>query len=220
MPMNQIRVLLVDREPLHRSGLSALLRSEVDLEVVGEGESVHAARALASRMQPDVVLASVSTPTRRTLECVRELTSLGDGRVVRVVLLVETLGDAALGAAGIPACAVMSRSIDATQLLAAIRLIAAGYVPLDGRLAARFAGVLDRLESCSRGTSRVGTLTGREREVLELIAQGLSNNEIAETLSVAESTVKTHVRCVLSKLRLRDRVQAAAFAYQSGLAPV
>lgn len=215
--MTPIRVFLYDPEPLRRGGLSALLAREPDIEVVGEADSAPAVQTLAARAEPDVIIATRSQPAADTVRLVRKLTSTG-GRDVHVVLLVDSLGEQALCAASVAGCAVMSKTISPTELTAAVRLVGAGYVPIDKHLATRFSSVLNQLVTRSNENERLCRLTRREREVFELIAQGLSNVEIADALVVAQSTVKTHVRCILKKLRLRDRVQAVAFAHQAGLA--
>lgn len=221
-----IHTLVYSRERLQRSGLSALLSREPDIEVVAETGSTRSIRRLSSQVKADVVVASEPL-TAATVEFARAVASRDEARPTPVVLLTDVAGDAAAGTGAIPGCAVLSGSIDPLQLVAAVRLVAAGYLPLDARLVSRFASFLKLPSAPGReegGESTedacLGRLTSREGDVLVLVAHGLSNCEIAQALSVAESTVKTHVRGILQKLDLRDRVQVAVFAYRSGLVAV
>jgi DNA-binding NarL/FixJ family response regulator len=198
--------------------MCALLRQEADLDVVGEAGSTEAALRLARRSRPSIVLARLPV-NPKTLDWVRDLTTSIEPSDIRVVMICDRLGQAAPNILSVPGCSVLARSIDAIQLIAAIRLVAVGYFPIDASLVGRLAGVLDQFFRIQETVSAT-RLTETECAVLALLACGCSNREAARALAVAESTIKTHVRRMLSKLGLRDRLQLVVFAYQTGLVPV
>ncbi len=209
-----IRVLIADDEELVRDGLRMILRNEADLEVVGEARDGEEALALAKRLRPDVVLMDIRMPRMDGLEATRRLRASDGSRVV--VLTTFDLDEHVFRALRAGASGFLLKDTPAAHLITAIRVAAAGEALLapsvTRRLIEAFVG---RPEVSVRG--RLDELTTREEEVLRLIARGLSNAEIAAELTVGEATVKTHVARVLSKLGVRDRVQAVVAAYETGL---
>lgn len=209
-----IRVLLVDDQAMIRSGLRLILEAEGDIEVVAEaGDGVEAVR-LARREGPDVILMDVRMPVMDGIAATREITSTNDIKVI--VLTTFDVDDYVYGALRAGASGFLLKDAEGDQLVDAIRIVSAGNAliapSVTRRLISEFA---QRPEAQTvRGLDE---LTAREIEVLGLVARGLSNAEIAEALFVSETTVKTHVSHVLTKLGLRDRVQAVVAAYESGL---
>jgi DNA-binding NarL/FixJ family response regulator len=213
-----VRVLLVDDDDLMRAGLSAVLSSDETIEVVGEVGLGRQALPRTRELRPDVVLMDVRMPDLDGISATREVLSASPE--VRVVMLTTFEDDEYLfGALSAGASGFLLKRSTTEDLISAIHTVAAG----DSLLApAVTRTVIDRAAgqgTFDRGASaKLEHLTRREREVLELVATGRSNAEIAEALVIEESTVKTHVTHVLQKLGLRDRVQAVIFAYESGLA--
>jgi DNA-binding NarL/FixJ family response regulator len=212
-----VRVLLVDDDDLMRAGLRAVLSSDETVEVVGEASDGHVGVERARALQPNVVLMDVRMPDLDGIAATSEV--VGTSPEVKVVILTTfEQDDYIFGALNAGASGFLLKRSSPEQLLAAIHTVAAGDSLLSPsvtrtvieRMAGQPAPDIDSSE-------RLEQLTPREREVLELIARGLSNAEIAASLVVEESTVKTHVKRILMKLRLRDRVQAVIFAYESGL---
>jgi len=209
-----IRVLLVDDEELVRTGLRMILDAEPDLTVVGDAADGIDALARLRELSPDVVLMDIRMPRMDGLEATRRMVAQSDAKVV--VLTTFDLDEHVYAALAAGASGFLLKDAPATQLVHAIRVAAGGDALLapsvTRRLIERFNG--------DRATARPqlpADLTPRETEVLTLLAEGLSNAEIAERLFVGEATVKTHVARVLTKLGVRDRVQAVVLAYRSGL---
>ena len=212
-----IRVLIVDDDDLMRAGLRAVLSSDDAIEVAGEAADGAAAVKAAGQLLPDVVLMDVRMPGLDGISATRELLALSPS--VRVVILTTfeedeyVFGGLRAGASGF-----LLKRTRPEELIEAVHTIAAGESLLSPSVTRR---VIDRMASQvgpELGAARgLDELTPREREVLELIARGLSNGEIAETLTVEETTVKTHVKRILRKLGLRDRVQAVIYGYESGI---
>ena len=210
-----IQVLIADDQAMVRSGLRLILETEDDIEVVAEAENGEEAVRLSRRERPDVVLMDVRMPVMDGLEATRQITSqVEETRVI--VLTTFDLDDYVYGALRAGASGFLLKDAEADQLVDAIRVIASGDAiiapSITKRLISEFAG-----RPQSRPVTGLEELTDREVEVLRLVARGLSNAEIAEELFVSETTVKTHVSHVLTKLQLRDRVQAVVAAYESGL---
>jgi DNA-binding NarL/FixJ family response regulator len=212
-----VRVLLVDDDDLMRAGLTAVLSSDETIDVVGEAPDGRAAVERAIELRPDVVLMDVRMPGLDGIAATRELLAVSpDVRVV--VLTTFEQDDYIFGALSAGASGFLLKRTRPEELIAAIHTVAAGDSLLSPSVTRT---VIQRLAGQpapdTRAEARLDELTARERDVLELIARGLSNGEIAATLVIEESTVKTHVRHILRKLRLRDRVQAVIFGYESGL---
>jgi DNA-binding NarL/FixJ family response regulator len=212
-----VRVLLVDDDDLMRVGLRGVLSSDETLEVVGEAADGRAAIEQTRRLAPDVVLMDVRMPDLDGISATREI--LAVSTKVRIVMLTTfEEDDYILGALRAGASGFLLKRTRPEQLIAAIHTIAAGDSLLSPSVTRT---VIDRLAQSptpdASARKRLDELTPRERQVLELVAGGLSNSEIAAELVVEESTVKTHVKRILGKLHLRDRVQAVIFAYESGL---
>jgi DNA-binding NarL/FixJ family response regulator len=212
------RVLVVDDEALLRTAFSSLIDAEDDLEVVGEAVDGSDAVEQASRLSPDVVVMDVRMPVMDGIEATRQITSFETAKPARVLILTTfDLDEYVFEAlrAGASGFALKSRPLE--ELLSAIRVIAAGEALLapsvTRRLIARFA---DRVAP-ARAPRELDSLTEREREVLALVARGLSNAELAEALHVSVPTAKTHVSRVLAKLGARDRTQLVVIAYESGV---
>ncbi len=263
-----IRVLVVDDQVMVREGFSVLLNAMPDIEVVGEAVNGREAVRQVAALRPDVVLMDIRMPRMDGVEATRQITGPGrDGPAKVLVLTTFDLDEYVVEALRAGASGFLLKDAPATELVQAIRVVAAGEAMLapsitrrlldkyaDQALRAGASGFLlkdasarqlaDGVRIVAAGEallaptvtrrlitefakraesprmaplSRVGELTERETEVLVLIAQGLSNAEIAADLFVSETTVKTHVGHVLTKLGLRDRVQAAVYAYESGL---
>jgi DNA-binding NarL/FixJ family response regulator len=212
-----IRVLLVDDDDLMRAGLNAVLSSDETIEVVGEVGQGRQALPRTRELRPDVVLMDVRMPDLDGIAATREVLSASPD--VRVVILTTFEDDEYIfGALSAGASGFLLKRASPEELIAAIHTVAAG----DSLLApAVTRTVIDRAAgqpTVDEGARRrLDHLTPRELEVLELVARGNSNGEIAAVLVIEESTVKTHVKHVLAKLGLRDRVQAVIFAYESGL---
>jgi DNA-binding NarL/FixJ family response regulator len=215
-----ISVLVVDDQALLRTAFSSLIQAEDDLDVVGEAADGRQAVELAASLAPDVVLMDVRMPVMDGIEATRQITS-GPGAGAPRVLILTTfdLDEYVFEAlrAGASGFALKSRPLE--ELLSAIRTVAAGEALLapsvTRRLIAHFTAGARVPSRAPRGLDE---LTEREREVLCLVAQGLSNAELAEKLRVSLPTAKTHVSRILTKLDARDRTQLVILAYQSGIA--
>ncbi|QGN48894.1 response regulator [Micromonospora sp. WMMD558] len=213
-----VRILIADDQPLLRTGFRMVLGAEEDFDVVAEaGDGVEAVE-LSRRLLPDVVLMDVRMPR---LDGVSATRAIVESRLPVRVLVLTTfdLDEYVVGALRAGARGFLAKDVPAADLVSAIRAVAAGDAVVAprilGRLLDRFAGLLP--DPAAAPPRVLDTLTDREREVLVQVARGLSNAEIARALSVSETTVKTHVGHVLTKLGLRDRVQAVVLAYESGL---
>jgi DNA-binding NarL/FixJ family response regulator len=211
-----IRVVIVDDQSLVRAGFRMVLSSQQDMAVVGEaGDGAEALRLLA-HTPADVVVMDIRMPVMDGVEATRRLCVAESGPRVLVLTTFDTDEDA-FAALQAGASGFLLKNVPPEELLAAIRVVASGesvVAPrVTRRLLDRFAGQL----APPQADRRLPALTEREREVLLLVAQGMSNAEIAEKLYVAEATVKTHVGRILTKLDLRDRVQAVVLAYETGL---
>jgi DNA-binding NarL/FixJ family response regulator len=212
-----VRVLIVDDDDLMRAGLRAVLASDDTIEVAGEASDGREAAPLARSLRPDVVLMDVRMPDVDGISATEEV--LATSPETRVVILTTfELDDYVFGALRAGASGFLLKRTRPEELVAAIHTVAAGDSLLSPSVTRT---VIDRMADQpppdKRAHERLDELTPREREVLQLIARGLSNGEIASELVVEESTVKTHVKRILMKLHARDRVQAVIFAYESGL---
>jgi DNA-binding NarL/FixJ family response regulator len=214
-----IRVLVADDQTLVRAGFRVLVESAPDLEVVGEaGDGVEAVE-LARRELPDVVLMDIRMPRMDGLEATRRIVALDRAEGIHVLVLTTfDLDEYVYAALRAGASGFLLKDTPPADLLAAIRVVAAGDALLapgvTRRLIAEFAR---RPEPSAVTPAALAALTDREREVLALVARGLSNAEIAELLVVSGATAKTHVSRVLTKLHARDRAQLVMLAYETGL---
>lgn len=214
-----ITVLIADDQAMVRHGFGALLAAQPDISVVGDAPDGKVAVAEVKRLRPDVVLMDVRMPEMNGLDAAREILSANLQPPVRVLMLTTfDIDDYVYEALSIGASGFMLKDAPAEELVRAVRVVADGQALLAPTVTRRLiADVTKRRATTRVKPTALGSLTPREREVLELIAKGLSNTEIATTLFVAEQTVKTHVGKVLAKLDLRDRAQAVVLAYESGL---
>lgn len=214
-----INVLIADDQAMVRQGFGALLAAQPDISVVGDAPDGKVAVAEVKRLRPDVVLMDVRMPEMNGLDAAREILSANLQPPVRVLMLTTfDIDDYVYEALSIGASGFMLKDAPAEELVRAVRVVADGQALLAPTVTRRLiADVTKRRATTRVKPTALGSLTPREREVLELIAKGLSNTEIATTLFVAEQTVKTHVGKVLAKLDLRDRAQAVVLAYESGL---
>ncbi|WP_042396473.1 response regulator [Streptacidiphilus carbonis] len=225
-----IRVMLVDDQELLRTGFRMVLQSQQDIEIVAEaGDGVQALEILAGT-EVDVILMDVRMPRMDGVEATRRICAQqdaaaagdpGSGTGPRVLILTTfDLDEYAFAALKAGASGFLLKDVPPTELVAAIRAVRGGDAVVapttTRRMIDRFATVLPS-SMPPADTPELARLTEREREVLLLIAQGLSNGEIAARLSLSEATVKTHVGRILTKLQLRDRVQAVVLAYETGL---
>jgi DNA-binding NarL/FixJ family response regulator len=213
-----VRVLIVDDDALMRAGLRGVLASDPAIEVVGEASDGRDAVYRTRLQRPDVVLMDIRMPDLDGIAATREL--LAAFPQVRVVIVTTfEQDDYIFGALRAGASGFLLKRSRPEELVGAIRTVAAGDSLLSPSVTSR---VIERMAQQPApdvsADARLDELTPREREVLTLVARGLSNSEIASELVVEESTVKTHVRRILAKLGARDRVQAVIFAYESGLA--
>jgi DNA-binding NarL/FixJ family response regulator len=212
-----VRVLIVDDDDLMRAGLKSVLASDESVHVVGEIGDGRAAVQSTREHRPDVVLMDIRMPGLDGIAATREV--LAASPDVKVVMLTTFEDDDYIfGALSAGASGFLLKRTRPEELIAAIHTIAAGDSLLSPSVTRR---VIDRMAGDPQvpvaPNRRLNSLTPREREVLELVARGLSNGEIARDLFVEESTVKSHVKRILMKLGLRDRVQAVIFAYESGV---
>jgi DNA-binding NarL/FixJ family response regulator len=215
-----IRVLLVDDQALVRTGFRMIINTEPDLEVVGEAEDGRQAITQTHRLQPDVVLMDVRMPELDGVQATRQLAGPGVPHPTKVIILTTfDLDEYVVEALRAGASGFLLKDASATTLVEAIRVVARGEALLaptvTRRLLDRFAPRLPAVDPLV--THNLTTLTERELEILKLIARGLSNQEIATRLFLAETTVKTHVSNLLAKLQLRDRIQAVVLAYDTGI---
>ena len=213
-----IRILLVDDQALVRAGFRMILDAEDEMEVVGEAGDGREAIDQVRALRPDVVLMDIRMPELDGLEATRRILDAGEEAPKILMLTTFDLDEYVYEALRAGASGFLLKDTPPEQLVSAIEVISAGEALLSPAITRRV------ISEFVKGTGpkpqaqfpRLEDLTAREREVLMLIARGLSNAEIAKTLFVSETTVKTHVARILMKLNLRDRVQAVVLAYESG----
>ncbi|MEV4343113.1 response regulator transcription factor [Actinoplanes sp. NPDC049596] len=210
-----IKILIADDQAMVREGFGALLGAQPDILVVGDAADGSQAVARCRELRPDVVLMDVRMPVMDGLEATRQL-SAGHSKII--ILTTFDLDDYVYAALRAGASGFLLKDAPAADLIQAVRIVAAGEALLapsvTRRLIAEFAA---RPATDRPRPAALNALTPRETDVLRLIARGLSNQEIAADLVVAEQTVKTHIGRILAKLGLRDRAQAVVFAYETGL---
>jgi DNA-binding NarL/FixJ family response regulator len=213
-----IRVLLVDDQALVRAGFRALLDAQDDIEVVGEASDGDEALRLVRRLGPDVVLMDIRMPGTDGLAATRSI--VGDDRMadVRIVMLTTfELDEYVFEAIRSGASGFLVKDTEPVELLRAVRAVASGDALLSPGVTRRLIGAFASQTREPPAAPPLDSLTEREREVMGLVAEGLSNDEIAERLYVSPMTAKTHVSRAMTKLAARDRAQLVVFAYESGL---
>jgi len=213
----KIRLVIADDQALVRSGFRLIVDARPDLEVVGEAEDGEQAVALVEELEPDVILLDIRMPNLDGIEATKQIVASGSGTRI-LVLTTFDLDEYVYGAIRAGASGFLLKDVRPGELVDAIRVVASGNALLGPtaveRLVRRFSVPVD---DHPMATAAVGSLTDREAETLRLLANGLSNAEIAATLVVSETTVKTHVSNLLRKLGVRDRVQAVIAAYDAGV---
>ena len=215
--MSVRRVLVADDDDLMRAGLCAVLSSDETIEVIGEAADGREAITQTARLRPDVVLMDVRMPNLDGIRATREIVAAAPQARILILTTFED-DDYIFGALRAGASGFLLKRTRPEQLIAAIHTIASGESLLSPSVTRRVIDRMAREPQLGPAAGRaLQRLTPRERDVLELLAGGLSNGEIAAALVVEESTVKTHVKRILAKLGLRDRVQAAILAYETGL---
>ncbi|MEV4269461.1 response regulator transcription factor [Micromonospora aurantiaca (nom. illeg.)] len=216
-----VRVLLVDDQHLVRTGFRVILEVEDDIEVVGEAADGQRAVSMATALRPDVVLMDVEMPVLDGLEATRRITAdATPGGPAVLILTTFDRDDYLFAALRAGASGFLLKNGTPEDLIDAVRVVARGEGLIAPALTRRVISTFARPGAAPpdpRHGAATADLTPREREVLELVARGASNAEIADVLRVGEATVKTHVSRVLAKLGLRDRVQAVVFAYEHGV---
>ncbi len=219
-----IRILLADDQPLVRTGFRMILDAEPDMEVIGEaGDGADAVRQ-ARDLRPDIVIMDIRMPVQDGIAATAQIAAAGHARVL--VLTTFHVDEHVVNALRAGASGFLLKDVHAARLLEAIRVVHEGNAIVDPAVTRRLLDqFVHRLPApASHGSpaaasqARLNGATAREREVLALVAQGLSNSEIAAELVVTETTVKTHVHHLLTKLGARDRVQLVVLAYETGLA--
>jgi DNA-binding NarL/FixJ family response regulator len=214
-----LRLVIADDQALVRAGFRMILEADASIQVVGEAADGEEAISTVRRLQPDVVLMDVRMPRLDGLEATRRILASDTTGPRVIVLTTFDLDEYVYAALRAGASGFLLKDVTPEQLVAAVKLIASGDALLAPSITRR---LVERFAAPSPATvpttsAEVATLTPREREVLVLIARGLSNAEVAERLVLSEATVKTHVARILAKLGLRDRVQAVVLAYETGL---
>ncbi|WP_030764163.1 response regulator [Streptomyces sp. NRRL F-2664] len=213
-----IKVMIADDQMMVRQGFTVLLDAQPDIEVVGQAVDGADAVAKVAELAPDVVLMDIRMPGMGGIEATSVITRGASAAVKVLVLTTFDLDEYVYEALRAGASGFLLKDASADQLAEAVRVVAAGEALLSPNITKRLITEFSRLGAPrAPSRARIDALTERETEVLSLIAQGLSNAEISEHLVLAEQTVKTHVSRILVKLGLRDRTQAAVFAYESGL---
>lgn len=210
-----IRVALIDDDALIREGLRMIIEQAGDLEVVATASNGEEALRVASEHRPDVMLMDVRMPVLDGIEATRRITDSDDAPRV-IILTTFELDEYVFEALRAGASGFLLKRTEPEQLVGAIRVVAGGEALLSPSVTRRLIEEFTRRPPVGSG-ERLANLTEREREVLLLIARGLSNQELAEQLFIADNTVKTHVKRIFTKLGARDRAQAIVIAYESGL---
>ena len=214
-----VRVLLADDEQLVRAGFRLILAAEPDFEVVGEAGNGAEAVELTQELDPDVVLMDIQMPKMNGLEATRQIAAFGRTETSRVLILTTfEVDEYVYEALRAGASGFLLKRTPAADLVAGIRVVASGDALLAPSVTRRLIDQFAKLPAAERTDARaLDEITAREREVLELVARGHSNAEIADLLVLSEGTVKTHIKRIFMKLDLRDRTQAVVFAYDVGL---
>jgi len=212
-----IRALVADDQQVVREGLVALLGMQKDLEVVASAADGAEAVALSAEHRPDVVLMDVRMPVLDGIEATRRIVESSEEAPRILVLTTFDLDDYVYDALQAGASGFLLKDVPAETLFEAVRVVAAGEALLAPAITRRLIAEFARLRPRQVRPDSLSALTPRETEILGLVAEGLSNGEIAERLVLSDETVKTHVSHVLRKLGLRDRAQAVVVAYESGL---
>ena len=214
-----VRVLLADDEQLVRAGFRLILAAEPDFEVVGEAGNGAEAVELTQELDPDVVLMDIQMPKMNGLEATRQIAAFGRTETSRVLILTTfEVDEYVYEALRAGASGFLLKRTPAADLVAGIRVVASGDALLAPSVTRRLIDQFAKLPAAERTDARaLDEITAREREVLELVARGHSNAEIADLLVLSEGTVKTHIKRIFMKLDLRDRTQAVILAYDVGL---
>jgi DNA-binding NarL/FixJ family response regulator len=213
-----IRVLVCDDQMLVRTGLVTIIGAQPDLEVVGECGDGRTAVDLAGRLRPDLVLMDVRMPVLDGIEATRHLAGAGVPHPAKVLVVTTfNLDEYVYEALRAGASGFLLKDAPPARLLSGIRTVASGAALLDPEVTRQLVGRYAARIRPADGPAPRTPLTPRETEVLRLIAEGLSNSEIAAALTISQETVKTFVSRILAKLNLRDRVQAVVYAYRQGL---
>ncbi|EON34175.1 MULTISPECIES: response regulator [Gordonia] len=213
-----ITVVIADDQAMVRQGFSALLAAQPDLSVLGDAADGVEAVEVCRRVRPDVVLMDVRMPRKDGLWAAEQILSSSSEPPTRVLMLTTfDIDDYVYEALRIGASGFLLKDAPADELVRAVRVVAAGEALLAPSITRRLITEVTANRRRPSRDDKLDTLTPREREVLDLVADGKSNAEIGADLFVTEQTVKTHVSSLLNKLRLRDRAQAVVFAYENGI---
>jgi len=219
-----LRVLVADDQPLIRGGLVALLAAAPGFEPVGEAEDGGQAVTMASDLRPDVVLMDVRMPRLDGIEATRRIVAAADDAISTgheppkvVILTTFDLDEYVYDALRAGAAGFLLKDTPPTRILAAIEAVAVGELLVSPVITRRLVESYAQVRRTAKGGPDLSALTPRETEILQLVGQGLSNDDIAAQLFLSDSTVKTHVKRVMSKLGLASRAQAVVLAYESGL---